>query len=455
MADASPRGIALEALLDRQGRVTTHLDRLLAERKPAAADGALACELAHGVVRRRRTLDAVIRAHCARPGRKLPAAVREILRLGVYQLAFLDRIPPFAAVNEAVGACRRRHRRSAGFVNAVLRAVARDVGDPQTGPPPLDRRTVPISPDRYRVLAADVFCDPDERPEAFFGEVISLPDDLADRWLRQAHSLGEAIDRAIHVNARPPVVARVDTGRISVEEALRRLAEAGVDAAGHVNGVSVVFTGHVDVTGLELFAEGLIWPQDATATAAVAALGVKPGMRVLDFCAAPGTKTIQIAQSLGEAGRVVAVDVSDEKLARVAEAARRCGLRNIELRAAERVGSLEGESFDRVLVDAPCSNTGVLARRVEARWRFRSDALGALAADQRRLLAMASVFLAPQGRMLYSTCSIEPEENDQVVQAFRRKHPGWAVDGHRLTRPHGFAGPQSYWDGGYWAALTR
>jgi 16S rRNA (cytosine967-C5)-methyltransferase len=455
VAESPARAIALEALLDRQGLVTAHLDRLLSERSPAPADAALACELAHGVVRRRRTLDAIIRVYSDRPKRKPPAPVQEILRLGVYQLVFLDRIPAFAAVSEAVDACRSRHRRRAGFVNAVLRSVDRDMGDPQTGKPPLDQQTVPIAPDRYRVFGKPMFYSPEDRPEGFLGEAVSLPDDLAGRWLGQAHSMREAYDRAMQVNARPPVVARVNTAQMSVAEAIARLTDAGVDAAAHVNGVSVVFTAHVDVTALDLFAEGVISPQDPTATAVVGALDVRPGMRVLDLCAAPGTKTMQIGQIMGGAGQIVAVDVSEAKLQRIAESARRCGLDNIELCPAERLGSLDPESFDRILIDAPCSNTGVLARRVEARWRFRADALGQLAADQRQLIAMASVFLAAEGRMVYSTCSIEPEENDEVIQGVVRQRGTLKVADRKLTRAEGFAGPAEYRDGGFWAALTR
>ena len=455
MAAPSSRQTALEALLDRQGKVMVHLDRLLADRALPAADAALASELAYGVVRRRRTLDAIIRAYSTRPKREPTPAIREILRLGVYQLIFLDRIPAFAAVNESVRLCRRSHARRAGFVNALLRAVSDGLGEPQDGPAPLDARTVALTPQRYRSFERDVFADPHAAPVAFLADYVSLGDNLAERWLREAHNLDVAVARAMHVNARPPIVARVDHSRTTVQAVLDDLVAAGAAAVAHANGRSIVFTAHVNLADLETFRRGLITPQDPTATAAVDALAPQGGQAVLDLCAAPGTKTIQAAEAMARTGRIVGVDVSAAKLERIADAARRCGVDILETCQAARVGSLMPESFDAVIVDAPCSNTGVLARRVEARWRFRADQLGRLAADQRRLLEMASLFCAPGGTILYSTCSIEPEENDRVVQAFCRNRPAHRVIDRRLTRAQGFVEPQRYHDGGFWAVIKK
>jgi 16S rRNA (cytosine967-C5)-methyltransferase len=455
MAVPTSRQTALEALLDRQGKVVVHLDRLLAAGALPAAEAALASELAHGVVRRRRTLDAIIRAFSARPGREPSEPIRQILRLGVYQLVFLDRIPAFAAVSESVGLCRRGHPRHTGFVNALLRAVSGGLGEPRDGPAPLDRRTVALEPRRWRRFDRDIFDDPHAAAASFLADYVSLPDDLAARWLADAHSLDDAVARAMHVNARPPIIARVDRSRTTVQAVLDDLAAAGAAAVPHANGRSIAFTAHVDLQRLDVFHRGLINPQDPTATAAVDALDPQGGWQVLDLCAAPGTKTIQTAEAMERTGRIVAADVSAAKLERIAESARRCGAELVETCPAERVGSLVPESFDAVIVDAPCSNTGVLARRVEARWRFRADQLGRLAADQRRLLEMASLFCAPGGAILYSTCGIEPEENDRVVQAFCRTTPSCRLVDRRLTRPQGFVEPQRYHDGGFWAVMKK
>ena len=449
------RELALAALADRQGMPMAHLERLLAQAAPPPVETHLAMELVRGVVRRRRTLDTVILAFTDRPDQKPPPAVQDILRLAAYQLIFLDRVPDFAAVNEAVSAARRRHPHMSGFVNALCRNVARSLGEAREGPPPQDGTAVPLAPDRHRPFDRAVFVPAATSGPQWLGQACSLPDVLAGRWLARAGSLEAAFELAIQADARPPVTARVNTARMSVERALAELDRAGVKAVAHVGGRNVVFTGPVDIAALDLFRQGIITPQDASATAVVADLDVRPGQRVLDLCAAPGTKTTHIGELLGGRGEVIAADVSAEKLSRLAEAAVRCGLTNVRPILAEQVGALEVGSFDRVLVDAPCSNTGVLARRVEARWRFEADALGRLAADQRRLLELGAMFLAPSGRVVYSTCSIEPEENQGVVQAFLARQRRFRRLSEAALEPRGFVPPQQYRDGGYRAVLGR
>ena len=449
------RELALQSLLDRQGMVSLHMARLLADWRPSSpAEAALAMELTHGVMRRRRTLDAIARAYSDRPNKGMSPAIRQILRLAIYQIVFLDRIPGFAAVNEAVAACRSRQPRRAGFVNAVCRNIARCVGPAQAAPAPMTGHAVAISPEVHRSFDRRLFRPPEEGAARFLAELCSLPDDLARRWLARASSLEAAVAEALQSVARPPVVARVNAARAAVPDVLKALAATGVQAAAHVNGMSVVFVGHVNVAELAVFRDGLITPQDATATAVAPVLRVRPGMRVLDFCAAPGTKTTHLGELMGGQGEIVAVDVSDEKLAQIAEAARRCGLDLIRTCLAGGVASLTPGSFDRVLVDVPCSNTGVLARRVEARWRFRADRLGRLAADQRRLLAMAAMFVRPGGRLVYSTCSVEPEENQHAVRGFLRRHSHVKLVTERHVGPLGFAPPHRYHDGGYSAVLS-
>ena len=192
MAGMDARELALEALLDRQGMVTQRLDRLVAERSPSPADAGLAMELAYGVRRRQRTLDAVARAFSRQPNRKGPQAVDEILRLGLYQLLLLQRVPDFAAVSEAVSACQRRNPRRAGFVNAVLRNVIRQMEPAQDGPFPVTGDAIAITPDNYVPLRRQVLRSAEQNVVQFLGESCSLPDDLAQRWLARYGSLERA-----------------------------------------------------------------------------------------------------------------------------------------------------------------------------------------------------------------------------------------------------------------------
>ncbi|MHC4716390.1 MAG: transcription antitermination factor NusB [Planctomycetota bacterium] len=450
---SNPRGLALAALCDRAGNVTAHLDRLLAEHAPEPRTAHLAWELAMGVVRRRGTLDAVISAFQKRAGAYMPQRIRQVLRLGAYQILFLDRIPVFAAVNEAVEQAGTGRMR--GFVNALLRNIDRPVSPPESGRPVPAADVLAVGPDRCRRFDRPVFDDPAESPAGYLASAYSLPAELAARWLADRGGLDAVIRRALHANARPPAVLRVNSLRASVDHVLDRLSAQGIESAAHANGLSVVITGHADLRSLDVLAEGLVQPQDASATAVVAAAPVGPGMQVLDLCAAPGTKTTHLAERMGNRGRIVAADVSDEKLARVTDNCRRMGVEIVETVPAEQVGSFEADSFDLVLVDAPCSNTGVLARRPEARWRFRAEELDRLARDQRHLLALGAEFVRPGGSLVYSTCSMEAEENERVVRALTGQRGEFRVRDQRRTEPAGAGDPTRWSDGGAFAVLRR
>ncbi|MBS3735137.1 MAG: methyltransferase domain-containing protein [Phycisphaerae bacterium] len=457
-----PRDIAVWALVDRDGHVTRRLEQLLERDRPSPQDEALARELALGTCRRRQSIQALLRAYMDQPDRRLPGTMNEILAVGVYQLVFLDRIPDHAAVNEAVAqAVRHRHKRQSGLVNGVLRTIARKVGEPTDGPPPLTREAVPVAPDRYRVADRPVFPDPQEDPAGYLAAAHSLPSALARRWIKQLGSLRVAAEVAAHASARAPLTLRVnalaaggDAGE-AVGSVLKSLREDGFEPALHENGISAVLPRSAHLRNIRAFDAGCVQPQDATATAVVDAAAPAPGVRVLDFCAAPGTKTTHLAEKMNRSGTIVAVDVSPDKLRRIEDNCRRMGHTNVTTMLAEQVGSLDPESFDLVLVDAPCTNTGVLARRSEARWRFAEPALKRSAADQVELLAMALRFVAPGGRLVYSTCSIEPEENDAVVQRFVRRAGGFTLVDEKLTLPAGATDPTRWHDGGYYAVLCK
>ena len=453
---ASARDIAVSALRDRAGNVTAHLDRLLARHAPGGADAALARELALGAVRRRATLEAVLRAFLARPGSPLAPGLREILHVALYQILFLDRVPDFAAVDEAVSQARRPKRpRHAGLVNAVLRQALRDLGKTEAGPPPCAADVLPVAPNAFRRVAREVLPDPEADAAGYLASAYSLPEVLAKRWLGRFGSLAGAIAPARHACCRAPLVVRVNAFRADVRSVLASLGGRAIAAVPHANGRSVVLSRAGDVTRLDEFREGLLQPQDATATAVGAAAGVAPGMRVLDFCAAPGTKTTHLAELMENRGEIVAVDVSPDKLGRIEDSCRRMGASIVRTMPAERVGSLAARSFDVVLADVPCSNTGVLARRAEARWRFSEKAIARAVRQQRSLVTAAAGFVADGGRLAYSTCSLEPEENEQIA--------GWlaASDGHlglvrdKLTLPGGEEDPAEWHDGGYLAIFRR
>jgi len=454
IAISNPRDLAVLALRDRDGNVSASIERRVAAAGLSPADGHLARELALGVERRRASLEAIACGYLAQPGRNLPGALNQIITVAIYQLLYLERIPAFAAVNEAVGQAERfHHRRQSGLVNGLLRTILRKVSDVQHGPVPAARDVIPIAPESYRRSGAPVFPDPADRAAAYLAAAYSLPMELAERWIDNLGSLDKAVAVATQANVRAPLIVRVNSARATVQAVLAELAAAGVAARAHENGLSIVLDDTRDVTRLDAFVRGAIQPQDPTATGVVLACVPRPGMKVLDLCAAPGTKTTHLAELMGNQGAIVAADVSREKLDRVTESCRRMGITIVQPILADSVGSLESGGFDLALADVPCSNTGVLARRAEARWRFSHEALSKLVEDQKFLARAAGHFVRPGGRLVYSTCSIEPQENGEIARWLARTEPRLRLIREELTLPAGAADPTAWHDGGYLAVF--
>jgi 16S rRNA (cytosine967-C5)-methyltransferase len=439
-------------------------------------DRALATQLAAGVIRHRRTLRLILshlRGGHGRAG-SIQANLRNILELGAFQLLFLDRVPSYAAVNEAVEQARRTgHGRgaekAAGFVNGMLRGLERLLAghDPDGRPA---RDALPHPAGGVLRLKAAVLPDPADGLPAYLGAAYSLPDWLVSCWHDAYGDQTEDICR--WSNRRPRLFARVNPsrrGEMAGPPASPETPDAGVILPGPRPGSVDVSDGPAD--RLEaLLAAGVLTIQDPTSMAPVEALAPAPGETILDLCASPGTKTTQMAEALATAGppagRIVACDRSEEKLQPIREAVAVRGLTNVTVGLAEDIARL-GESmtlsaetvaadrplraavFDAALVDAPCSNTGVLARRPEARWRLRPEDAQELPPIQLMLLDRAAGFVRPGGRLVYSTCSILPEENETVVRQFLAAHPAWREVRRNLTLP----GPDH--DGGFWALLAR
>lgn len=449
------RDVAVMALRDREGNVSARLVSLLERNSLGPADRALARELSLGTVRRQATLDSILRAFLNQPGRGMPGAIREILEVGLYQILFLDRVPDFAAVNEAVAQAERfHHRRQGGLVNGVLRSIVRELADPAEVTEQFAPDAVPVADGLYRRIDRAVFADGKSDPVNYLAQAHSLPPALAARWIDRCGGLAQAVKIARHANTRPPLILRINRLKADLRAAADALAADDVETFPHVNGVSLVAKQPVNVRELKAFRDGWFQPQDAAATAVVIAADPKPGMRVLDFCAAPGTKTTHLAELMDNTGEIAAVDVSADKLERIDANCRRLGVDIVTPVLAEQVGSLEPRSFDLALVDAPCSNTGVLARRPEARWRFDERQLGQLASDQRGIASLAAEFVRPGGTLVYSTCSIEPEECQDLVRSLLDSRSGLSMVREESISPAGAAEPARWSDGGYFAILA-
>ena len=249
------------------------------------------------------------------------------------------------------------------------------------------------------------------------------------------------------------MIFRVNRLEASVEDTISSLAGEGLTARPHANGLSVVVEGPVKLSQLSAFADGWVQVQDPTATGVSIAAKPSSGMKVLDFCAAPGTKTTHLAELMDDRGAVVAVDVSSKKLARIESNCTRMGISIVRTMLAEQAGDMEAGSFDLALVDAPCSNTGVLARRPEAKWRFDPQKLRKLAQSQLFLVESAAKLVKAGGRLVYSTCSIEPEECSLLARSVAQRCRGLKLIDEELALPSGAADPTAWYDGGYYAVF--
>ena len=451
------RDIAVRALRDRSGNITAHLERLLTELTLSGADRGLAHEITIGVVRHRSTIDAILMSYLHQRKKKVPSPVKEILQVAIYQIFFLQKVPAFAAVDEAVKQIvRSHHKRQGGMVNGLLRTMIREMAapSPEALEPEMTENIIPLGDGRVRRMARAIFHDPQKRLVDYYAGAYSLQPELVTRWIE---AFGETRAREImkHTLQRPPLICRVNTLKTDIAGATASLAADGVDVIPHENGLSLILPNAHGLTDLGAFIDGLIQPQDATATKVVASMKLKPGMRVLDFCAAPGTKTTHIAERLGNKGEILAVDVSRSKLARIDENCERMGISIVKtVLADEAAQHLEPRSYDAVLLDVPCSNTGVLSRRPEARWRFEDKAMGKLIKDQQFIAMAGGQFVKPGGQLVYSTCSIEEDEDYRVAKGLPKRVGHLKLKSDELTLPTGTAEtPETWYDGGYFATF--
>jgi 16S rRNA (cytosine967-C5)-methyltransferase len=402
MAPSISRKIAFDVLQRVEAEGAYASDALHAELDvgPAAAklkaqDAALTTELTMGVLRWRRLLDFLIERYTSKPVERLDLAVAIALRMGVYQMRFLEKIPVRAAVNESVELVKRARKSSAApLVNAVLRKIAADAKSP-----------------------ADKFLLPGMSAAERLAILHSHPAWMVKRWLAR---LGEAQTIALlEANNHTPRLSLSVHAVEQRDETIRALETSGLRIEPGALLKSAFAASGGSPARTEAFRAGQISIQDEASQAIPLLLGVRAGDRVLDLCAAPGGKTAALARAAGESGTVVAADLHAHRLRAMAAQLKRLGLQNVQLIQLDATSPLPlRATFDKVLVDAPCSGTGTLARHPEIRWRLRPEQLAESREQQKLMLANALDTLAPGGRLVYSTCSIEPEENEEVVAHF-------------------------------------
>ena len=424
-----PREIAARILM-RHGSSRDYAEDLLdaeLERSGLAGpDRGLLQELVYGVLRQQAMLDWIIAQKTN--GREQKPALQVLLRLGLYQMFCLDRIPDHAAVNETVELAKLLGcGTQAGFVNAVLRNCLRD-----------------------RALLETQLAEL-EKTQPALG--YSHPAWLVERW--QARWGEEKLRQFLEWNNTPPRNhARVNLLRTKLDDLRQLWADEHVEVkmqsfAWATDLLIYELISHPPLANLGSFKRGCFYVQDPSTLLAVTELDPQPGETILDFCAAPGGKTTLIAQRMENRGRIVAHEPAPERLDLVKENCARLGVTCVEA-AAQLDPATCGLRFDRILVDAPCSNTGVLRRRLDLRWRIRPEEIIRLRAAQLGILERVAPFLKPGGTLVYSTCSLEPEENGEVVKSFLASHPEFRLINERTLLPF-----VEKVDGAYVAALDK
>jgi 16S rRNA (cytosine967-C5)-methyltransferase len=444
LTDQKPRQIASQILQRRAAGadyVEDLLESALARARLSPADRGLCQELVYGVVRWQATLDWLIGRKT--PGRAQKSGLQNLLRLGLYQIFWLDRIPNHAAVNETVEQAKQSgFGPQAGFVNAVLRGYLREF-------------------DATKALLADL-----KTNQPYLG--YSHPEWLVDRWQKRW-----GVEKAALLmewnNTPPSTFARVNSLKFGGESSPEAQSSATPQrAAGDLltqwrdenveyNFVrrewfeeNLVFElkSHPPLAKLASFQQGFFYLQDPSTLLAVRELGPQPGETILDLCAAPGGKLTYMTQLMRNQGRVVAHDTFPDRLKMIEENCARLGVTIAETVLPPALDSLS--TFDRILLDAPCSNTGVMRRRVDLRWRIRPEEIDRLRATQLSLLRQAVALLKPGGVLVYSTCSLEPEENENVIQEFLETEPALELKTRRELLP--FANAT---DGAFVARLVK
>jgi len=420
----SAREAALRALRDvdvKEAYANLALDAHLTRSKLEGRDRALATEIVYGVTRRRGTVDWAIGQVATRPIDQIDPYIRNILRSAVYQVLYMERIPHSAAVDEAVNLARQYgHEGVAKFVNGVLRNFL---------------RRLPTLP----------WPDPAADPVGALAVQHSHPEWLVRQW-SDRFGQEDAVRLMEASNRVPPLTVRVNMLKATREQVAEALAAEGIktEPTPHSPFGLIIheLTSASYLDKLKPMKAGHFTVQDESSMLVAPVVAPQPGQTVIDAAAAPGGKTTHMAELMENQGRVIAVDVHPHKVELVEQNARRLGATIIEGLCADarEIGQKMPGRADAVLCDAPCSGLGTLARRPDARWRKTPEDVTQLVPIQQAMLESAAVAVKPGGTLVYSTCTIEPRENQELVEAFVREHPDFAFDDIRPYLPLSLAG---------------
>lgn len=411
MRKKTARAICLE-ILNRIEKNSFHPDQLLSEsfkryRHLTAIDRAFLTELTYGVIRWKRRLDWIIQFFSEVPIHKIEIEILNVLRMGLYQILFLSRTPASAAVNESVELAKGfRGRGGGGFVNAILRSILRK---------------------KDEIHYPDVNRD----PVLNLSIIESYPLWLVQRWIREM-GFQETLRLCQFNNHLSPLTLRTNTLKISRKALIEKLKEKGLNPSPtHFSEDGIILQDPPPISELPFMREGFFIVQDEASQLVTAILDPKPGEWILDACAAPGAKTTHIAQRMENRGEVFALDIKKNRLALIEENSKRLGIPIIKMIRgdASLPVPLSGEiKFDRILADVPCSGFGTLRKNPDLKWRRTEQDILRLAELQLSILKSLAGYVKRGGILVYSTCTVFREENEDVVEKFLNEHPEFRPD---------------------------
>jgi 16S rRNA (cytosine967-C5)-methyltransferase len=411
----NPRQLTLFALKDLETGSYTDMvvERLLNKFELSAVDRNLFTELVNGIVRRKRTLDAIIDRLAKQPAHRQPPELRQLLRLGLYQLRYLDRIPESAAVNTTVDLAKANDLTGlTGVVNGILRQYIR-----------LQER-------QEEVLNLP------EDPIRRLGTLYSFPDWLIEQWIAElgeteTEQLCQAFNQSPTMDLRVNILSNISNPAQQRAKLIEIFQAAGIEAAPlPYLSQGLRFVGTVGaIDRLPGYHEGSWTIQDSSAQLVTHLLDPQPGEVIIDACAAPGGKTTHIAELMGNTGQVFALDKTASRLKKLQQSIDRLQLTNIQILTGDSCGFSElTNTADRVLLDAPCSGLGTLHRRADARWQKTPAQLQDLAKLQARLLANTATWVKPGGVLVYATCTVCSIENEEIILPFLKTNPDWQIE---------------------------
>lgn len=406
---STARKIALKALLQIRESAYSNitLNKILKESDLSAADKALATACVYGVLDRTITLDYVLSQHIKTPLKKVHPIALENMRLALYQIMYMDKIPDSAAVNEAVKLIKNsKQKHLSGFVNGVLRNILRN-----------------------EIIL------PNDKSVKSLSVKYSCPEWIIDSFIND-YGLDNTIALLDHSLLAPPVNIRVNTIKTDINTLAVKVNDEGIKTVNCGFDGALEIVGGIDVTKSASYREGLFHVQDIASQTAVSVLAPGKNERVLDICAAPGGKTFTMAQYMENVGEIIACDLYQKRVELIQKGAKRLGLDIVE--AIQNDATLINTDlgrFDAILCDVPCSGLGVIRRKPEIKYKDLSE-YSDITAIQGKILENAASCLLPGGRLLYSTCTLRKCENEGVINAFLDKHSGFGLKYQRTFMPH-------------------